>query len=120
MTNVGFTLHDGIMAWFEGPEWDDVVLRVFKEQEGDLETWARSNAVWQDDTGAARAGITARAVNQDGIIVMTLYHTVPHGYWLETIQNGRFAILMRTLEENSRKLMKEATEAVKVARKGKS
>lgn len=119
MANSRMTLDDGIIHWFDGPEWDDVVLQVFKDHESDLENRARSNAEWQDQTGAARAGLTATAVNEDGLVTLTLYHTVDHGQWLETIQNGRFAVIMRTLEEAYSEIAREATEAVKEARRGK-
>jgi len=60
--------------------------------------YAQFNAPWTDRTGAARDGLDVEVYEEDGEIVLDLFHTVDHGYWLEIIQNGRFATIMPTLE----------------------
>lgn len=46
----------------------------------------------------ARAGL-GTDVYRDGLNVeLVLFHTVDYGLWLETIQSGRFATIMPTLE----------------------
>lgn len=71
-------------------------------QEGadELQVYAQSNAPWADRTGAARDGLTAEVDFEldTGEVVITLYHTVDYGLWLELIQDGRFAIIMPALE----------------------
>jgi hypothetical protein len=51
-------------------------------------------------------------------VTLFLYHTVEYGLWLETIQNGRFATLMPTLEQNANRVFADATRAVANARSG--
>lgn len=111
-------IEDGIIAWFDGPEWDDVVLEVFQDMAPQVAEAARGNATWEDRTGDARAGLRAEAVKVDGAIYMTLFHTVSYGYWLEVVQSGRFAVILRTLESESRAIMREATSRVREARRG--
>jgi hypothetical protein len=111
---------DGVAAWFAGPEWDDVAEESFQHFESEIENTGRANATWEDDTGAARAGLTARTVNNDGIISMVFYHTAAHGFWLEVIQSGRFAILERTLTEYWAPMMDVTIPKIRNARKGRS
>lgn len=114
-----FLIDDGIIVWFDGPEWDDVAAEVFRDMADDIESTAKANAPWADRTGAARAGLTAEVDSVNGDIVLTLFHTEEHGLWLEVIQNGRFAIIMRTLEEYAPKAFEEASIRLFEAREGK-
>lgn len=111
-------IEDNVIAWYDGPEWDDVAYDEFSKAESQLEDTMRANAVWADRTGAARAGLTARASQEDGVVTMTLEHGVDHGFWLEVIQNGRFAILGPTLDTHGRRLTYNAWRRIKYARKG--
>lgn len=113
------TIEDGIIEWFDGPEWDGVAQEKFEEAATQVEEAARRNAEWEDRTGNARAGLTANAYNEGGIITLTLAHTVEYGRWLETIQSGRFAVIMRTLEENAKTIMVETASAIRDARHGR-
>ena len=60
---------------------------------------AQANAPWNDRTGDARAGLEVEVSDEGGEVVVTLMHTMDYGQWLETIQSGRFAIIMPTLEK---------------------
>lgn len=63
--------------------------------------YAQTNAPWEDRTGDARRLLDVD-VSEDGeAIIIQLYHQVDYGLWLEVIQNGRFAIIMPTLERFS-------------------
>lgn len=73
---------------------------------------AKANAVWADRTGQAREGLTAEASREGGDIVITLMHTAEHGYWLETIQSGRFAIIMPTLEQYAPQVHQAIAEGI--------
>lgn len=77
------------------PERAEEVMTLFGER---AEAAARANAPWDDRTGDARAGLTAEVFMEDGLITLELYHTVEYGEWLEVIQDGRFAVIMPTLE----------------------
>jgi hypothetical protein len=113
-----FVVDDGISVWFQGPEWDEVAAEALRQSAPELENLARVNAGWEDRTGQARAGIRAEVANTGGAVTLFLYHTVEYGLWLETIQNGRFATLMPTLEQNANRVFADATRAVANARSG--
>lgn len=70
----------------------------FAAAASEVEDYAQSNAPWEDRTGAAREGLTVTVDRQGDEIVLELAHSVDYGQWLETIQAGRFAIIMPTLE----------------------
>ena len=74
----------------------------------EVESYAQMNAPWSDITGAARSGLTASVDLEDGEVVLQLYHTVDHGYWLETIQDGAYAIIMPTLEALGPRIIQDA------------
>lgn len=113
-----YIIEDGVIAWFDGPEWDDVAERAFEDSARDIEGYAKDNAPWEDRTGDARAGLSTKVENDDGLITLTLFHTVDYGLWLEVIQSGRFAIIMPTLEAMGPKAMADATDKVSNAREG--
>lgn len=96
----GVTIWDGIgpivTAMYAG-----VAMNVYEGMEqgrGEVEAYAQSNAPWSDITGAARSGLVATLELDGGEVVIDLAHSVDYGQWLELIQNGRFAIIMPTLE----------------------
>lgn len=113
-----FLVDDGIIVWFNGPEWDEVALDAFKDAENELVDAARGNAPWADRTGDARSGLSATAVDDHGDVIMTLYHTVEYGLWLEVIQNGNFATIMPTLEAMAPDIIGRAVERINEARQG--
>lgn len=64
-----------------------------------VEQYAQSNAPWDDRSGAARDGLTAE-YEDAGLFkhAIVLYHTVDYGIWLEIRWNGRYAIIVPTIE----------------------
>jgi hypothetical protein len=75
--------------------------------------YAKANAPWNDRTGQARSGLDTSVEWEGETIVWDLYHQVDYGLPLETIQNGRFAIIMPTLEIYSARIgtgLQESTE----------
>lgn len=114
------TIQNGQIAWFDGPEWDDVVQGVFEIAQESVEENAKANAPWEDRTGDARAGLQTRVVKAQGSISLFLEHTVEYGLWLEVIQNGRFAIIMPTLEAMAPEIFLLAGEAANESRHGTS
>lgn len=115
---MSMTIRDGIIAWFDGPEWDDVALKAMKEAEDRILSFAKANAPWADRTGLARERLTTYTSNDDGTIILELYHGVDYGLWLETIQSGRFATIMPTLESYAPFAFSMVTAAVRSARRG--
>jgi hypothetical protein len=84
------------------------VAGAMEEGKVKLENYAKANAPWSDITGQARAGLTADVFEDGGDIVIELYHTVEHGWWLELIQDGRFGIILPTLEALGPEILAEA------------
>lgn len=113
-------IDDGIIVWFNGPEWDEVALEVFKDAEDELADAARGNAPWADRTGDARSGLTAMALDDHGDVVLTLFHTVEYGLWLEVIQNGQFATIMPTIEALAPEILNNAVKRISDARQGEN
>ena len=111
---------DGMIVWFNGPEWDQVAADHFATAELQLEQSAKDNAPWADRTGDARRGITAKSSHSNGDITMTLFHTVDYGLWLEVIQNGAFATIMPTIERDGPRLIYNAIRRIRHARKGQN
>ena len=86
---------------------EEEVLRVAIE----ALDYAKAYAPWADRTGDARAGLDTHVEWDGDIIVWQLYHTVEYGLWLETIQNGAFAIIMPTLESFAPRVGARLSEA---------
>jgi len=119
VNNGGMIILDGVLPWYDGPEWNDIVADVFSKAAPEVEDRAKADAPWEDRTGAAREGLNA-SVNEvgDEEVALILAHTVEYGYWLEVIQNGAFAIIMPTLEREAPKIYADVAKAVANARHG--
>lgn len=112
-------IDDGIIVWFDGPEWDDVAVEAFEDAADDVLSQARDNAPWADRSGDAKAGLRVNVEKDNGDIVLTLFHTVEYGLWLEVIQSGRFATILPTLERYGKTVMEEAATKIANARQGR-
>lgn len=71
------------------------------------ETYAKAFAPWQDQTGEARDRLDAFATRENVIISVILRHGVFYGFYLETMQGGRFAIISPSVSLFGRKLMEK-------------
>jgi hypothetical protein len=88
------------------------VYEAMTEGAREIETYAQSNAPWEDQTGAARAGLSAD-VGMDGLnVVISLSHSVDYGVYLELKDNGKYAIIMPTLEALGPKILRDAGAVV--------
>lgn len=98
--SMGMIVHDGIgpVLGYLVASTAHRVAEAMMEGKETVESYAKMNAPWEDQTGNARNGLTASVFEEGGEIVLELAHTVDYGYWLEVIQDGRFAIIMPTLE----------------------
>lgn len=76
----------------------DAVYAVLEQQAPGVEAHMKQNAPWQDQSGAARAGLRAEAYDQGDSMGIILYHQVPYGIWLEVKDSGRYAIIVPTIE----------------------
>jgi hypothetical protein len=65
----------------------------------DIQQYARTNAPWQDESSAARDGLTAEVQTRPGgETAVILFHTVDYGVYLENANGGVFSIIIPTLE----------------------
>ena len=102
MANSGgfFILADSITPFLDNAEhYKEAAIDAAEEVAQRALEDARANAPWSDRTGAAREGLGVEVTDEGDVIVVTLSHSVDYGQWLETIQSGRFAIIMPTLEK---------------------
>lgn len=70
---------------------------------------AKANATWEDRTGNARTGLfgTSEADFAQHIVTIYLSHsaTIDYGIWLELANEGRYSIVMQTMEAHYDQLM---------------
>lgn len=96
---------------FEGPEGGVFAMRALRDNvipggiidggtqlADDMEAHAQEHAPWTDRTGDARAGLEGTVEVDGDQVIVALQHTVPYGIWLENLRNGRYAVILPTLE----------------------
>jgi len=71
----------------------------------DVQDYAQEHAPWEDRTGEARQGLTAKAEQRLTRYTITLFHTVEYGIWLEVRWDGKYAIILPTIEHMGHELM---------------
>jgi hypothetical protein len=75
------------------------VTRVAERNAQRIQEWMQANAPWTDRTGDARAALRAEVIDVTGhAALILLRHGVSYSVFLETIQAGRFSILMPALD----------------------
>lgn len=72
-----------------------------------VEQYAKDNAPWEDRTGDARDGLKAIGEQRLTTYTITLYHTTSYGLWLEVRWDGKYAIIVPTLEVMGPRYMAE-------------
>lgn len=75
-----------------------------------VQDYARSNAPWTDRTSNARNGLFARYSKSGDTRTITVYHTVPYGVWLEVRHSGKYAIIVPTVDNESKRIMASAAK----------
>lgn len=101
------------------PRVDAAVDLVFDRFEAIAETAMRTNAPWHDNTGNARAGLFATHESEPMVEhSLTLYHTMPYGFWLEVRWSGKYAIIGPTMFDIAPLLASDLTTAVSRAIRG--
>ena len=84
---------------------DRSVAAAMKYHEGPVENYMKANAPWTDRTTNARNGLAARYVPGGTKHSLVLFHQVPYGIWLEVRHDGKYAIIMPTVQEFGPKVM---------------
>ena len=74
-----------------------------------MEAYAKQNAPWNDQTGAARAGLRSWAVSAGTGVIIYMVHSVYYGIFLElgTSKMAPRPIIMPTLQAHYAPLMAE-------------
>jgi hypothetical protein len=70
-----------------------------------MQATAQDTAPWTDRTGNARQGLTARFMRLGTVFVLVLFHTMDYGKWLELANNGRYAVILKTMQAEYPRLM---------------
>lgn len=63
----------------------------------EMESWAQSNASWNDRTGDARKGLTGFPEHEGNVSRAVIAHTVDYWFALEIMHGGTYAILLPTV-----------------------
>jgi len=78
-----------------------------------MQAAAQANARWTDQTSNARQGLTSDTVVEGYKITLVLFHKMTYGIWLELANEGRYAIIMETIESYGAELISAAQELVR-------
>lgn len=77
-----------------------------------MRSWAQANAPWTDRTGDARQRLMTRVRMEGAKLVIILFHQMTYGIWLEVKHNGRWAIIMKTIDRFYPEVMRLAVRLV--------
>lgn len=89
-----------------GPRLNHGIAGVMMSNAPKVQSYARANAKWQDQTGNARQGLMANYSRPGGEShQITLAHSVPYGIWLEVRWAGKYAIIGPTIRVESVRIM---------------
>lgn len=85
---------------------NDAIAKVFDYQETASESYMRSNAPWTDRTTNARNALFSKASRDENSHELVLSHGVTYGIYLETMQAGRYGIVVPAWQHTSDELWK--------------
>lgn len=76
--------------------------------------YATFNAPWTDDSTRARVGLNVETIHDEGAhtSAVILRHGVDYGIYLETMQGGRFAIIIPTVQKFAGEMAATVIEVV--------
>lgn len=97
------TLFDRLESF--GPDIERKIARTVDFFTPRVESYARVNAPWQDQTGNARQGLMSQSSHAPRHHAIDLFHSVPYGIYLEVRFEGRYAIIIPTIQSQGRALM---------------
>lgn len=81
---------------------------VMLKNEAPAENYMKTHAPWTDRTTNARNGLAARYTGSEkGVHEMVLFHQVDYGIWLEVKDDGKYAIILPTIQEMGPRVMKD-------------
>jgi hypothetical protein len=99
-------LPDNLAAF---PDRVDSAMTALMSREARLtERYMKDNAPWNDQTGNARASLSASPEHTGQLQhAIVLSHGMPYGIWLEVRWGGRLAIIIPTLQTRGREVMRD-------------
>lgn len=71
----------------------NAVWQLLISYEPRIEAWLKQNAPWIDQTGNARQGLYAQAVQEGNMLAIIMDYSVFYGWFLEMSNSGRYAII---------------------------
>ncbi len=69
--------------------------------------WLKKNAPWNDDTAAARTGLTTVALSSGSSHELLMAYSVYYGIWLEVANSGRWAVITPAMRIVGQKVMND-------------
>lgn len=85
---------------------DRSIGRVMDAESAYATAYLKAHAPWHDDTGAARAGLSATVSELGpGSYELLLSYSVTYGVWLETKESGRYAVITPAMRVLGDKLL---------------
>lgn len=109
--------HEGASTLFDGidnfePKTKDAIQELMLNYAIKMVEYAKANAPWNDRTGAARAGLDADVTDRGDQIVLSLFHTVEYGIFLEVRWGAIYAVILPTIETLGPDLMSEFEDLI--------
>ncbi|GBR73161.1 hypothetical protein NO1_0591 [Candidatus Termititenax aidoneus] len=84
------------------------VNSIVEKYRENAEEWCKQNAPWADKTGGARAGLIGETIDSDNKIGFEVLHTVEYGTYLETANDGKYAVLFPCIRHFFPQFMNDA------------
>lgn len=84
-------------AWSEAKK---IAVAAYSEMKAApmMESYAKNNRPWKDQSGAARAGLKGGTKLQGDKVIVYIAHSVSYGVHLELANDGSYAILDPTVQ----------------------
>lgn len=89
------------------------LMNIVDDHTPEVVRFAQEKARWQDITGMARAFLHAKSFHEPSRHTIVLYHQVSYGPYLEINWNGRWGIILLTIEVMGEELMKKLVGILK-------
>lgn len=86
---------------------------VMEYNANEAQSYMRTNAPWQDQTGNARQGLFAQAGKDGPHHFIVLYHTMPYGIFLEISHDAQYAIIEPTIQSQGPKVMSDIRDVLR-------
>lgn len=89
------------------------VLAICERRKPEIVNWMKIYAPWTDRTGNARQTLWADTVSTLTTVILFMDHGMDYGYWLETRNAGRYAIVSRAVDHWAPIIMRDIQELLR-------